>query len=287
MKSRINILNAILSLITIFGYSPLKSQDINWVNKPLTKREIPVAPDNMTHYLWQQIKKDPFTKEHLGWKLAFIQHPMYLLIDEDRGEPAVGERIPPWGAANAEDYAGRVRRNLNSLNELPGLKLNFDWSAVELQSISQKFPDIRDDMKKQFLKGSLDFVNGTYSQPHLQVLSSESNWRQFEYGLEIYRDLFAKKVVVYGAQETGLNQQLPQILKKFGYKYILPPDFPYVIEFVDGKIELLSLGGSFQTISGNEFVNATGLDGSVIPSLQMWNRNKMAFTTTTVRKSSI
>jgi hypothetical protein len=122
-------------------------------------------------------------------------------------------------------------------------------------------------MKRQFQKGSLDFVNGSYSQPHLQVLGSESNWRQFEYGLEIYRDLYNKKVDVYAAQETGLNQQLPQILKKFNYKYILPPDFPFVLEFVEGKIELLSIfGGKYQPISGNEFVNAIGLDGSVIPA---------------------
>jgi len=256
-----------LFLIVIFGYFPLKSQDSNWVKRPLTEKEIPVAPDRMANYLWQQIKKDPYTKQHFGWKLAFIQHPMYLLIDEDRGEPAVGERIPPWGAANAEDYAGRVRRNLNSLDALPGLKLNFEWSAVELQSITKKFPDIFEDMKKQFRKGSLDFVNGSYSQAHLQVLGSESNWRQFEYGLEIYRDLFDKKVVVYAAQETGLSQQLPQILKKFNYKYIVPPDFPFVLEFFEGKMELLSiLGGKYQPVSGNEFVNATGLDGSAIPA---------------------
>ena len=245
----------------------LKRQDTGWTNKPLTKKEIPVAPDRMANYLWQQIKKDSYTKQHFGWKLAFIQHPMYLLIDEDRGVPAVAERIPPWGAANADDYAGRVRRNLNSLKELPGLKLNFEWSACELQSIIKKYPDIFDEMKRQFQMGSLDFVNGTYSQPHLQVLSSESNWRQFEYGLEIYRDLFDKKVDVYAAQETSLHQQLPQILKKFGYKYILPPDFPFVLEFVEGKIELLSIfGGKYQPISGNEFVNAIALDGSVIPA---------------------
>lgn len=56
--------------------------------------------------------------------MAFIQHPMYLIMDEDRGEPAVMERFPPWGAANSEDYTKRVQRNLNSLDSLPGLKLN-------------------------------------------------------------------------------------------------------------------------------------------------------------------
>ncbi len=65
--------------------------------KPLTKAEIPVPPKEMPDYILKQLKKDPFVKEHFGWKLAFCQHPMYLLIDEDRGEPTVGERVPPWG----------------------------------------------------------------------------------------------------------------------------------------------------------------------------------------------
>jgi hypothetical protein len=127
-----------LFLAALLSFFPLKSQDVNWTKKPLTKKEIPVAPDSKPDYIWQQIKKDPLTKEHFGWKLAYIQHPMYLVIDEDRGEPTVGERTPPWGAENAEDYAGRVRRNLKSLDELPGLKLNFEWSAVELQAITKK-----------------------------------------------------------------------------------------------------------------------------------------------------
>ncbi len=281
MNFRTITLSAILFLIAVFGFFPLKSQDINWTKRPLTAKEIPVASDKMPDYLWQQVKKDPFTKEHFGWKLAFIQHPMYLLIDEDRGEPPVGERIPPWGAANAEDYAGRVRRNLNSLDELPDLKLNYEWSAVELQSITNKFPDILAGMNSQFQKGSLDFVNGSYSQPHLQVLGSESNWRQFEYGLEVYRDLFDKKVTVYAAQETGVHQQLPQILNKFNYKYQYLPAFPHVLEFVAGKVEFLCMNEYYQPISGNEFVNAIGLDGSVIATHmkseasreQMWITN--------------
>ena len=37
-------------------------------------------------------------KKHFNWKIALLQHPMYLLINEDRGEPVVGERVPPWGS---------------------------------------------------------------------------------------------------------------------------------------------------------------------------------------------
>lgn len=241
-------------------------QDLIQTNKVLKEDEATVSSEKMPEYLWQKIKDDPFTKEHLGWKLAFIQHPMYLLIDEDRGEPVVGERIPPWGAADANEYAGRVRRNLRSLDLLPGLKLNYQWSADELRSITERFPDLLDGMRRQFLKGSLDFVDGSYSQAHLQLLGSESNWRQFEYGLDVYKDLFGAKVDVYARQETGLHLQLPQILKKFDYKYLYLPSFPHIIEFVDDKIEFLCIDGNYQPVSGNEFVNAVALDGSCIPA---------------------
>ena len=49
------------------------------------------------------------TKALMGWKLAICQHPMYLIVDEDRGEPVVGERVPPWGAAKTARMIVRER----------------------------------------------------------------------------------------------------------------------------------------------------------------------------------
>ncbi|MFC1739671.1 hypothetical protein ACFL1G_11600, partial [Planctomycetota bacterium] len=252
----------ILTLIFIFSSDlPAASRE----TKPLTKDNIPVPPEKMPGYILEQLKKDPFVKEHFGWKLAFCQHPMYLLIDEDRGEPAVGERIPPWGAPDKEGYVARVRRNLNSLEELSRLKLNYQWSAVELQSMCDSFPDVYVQMKQLYENGSLDFLDGTYSQAHLQVLGSESNWRQFEYGLEVYRDLFDKKVDVYARQETGLHLQLPQLLKKFEYGFATLPAFIAMIEIVDGKFEFIERLGSFEPIAGDDFIDSVGLDESTIP----------------------
>jgi len=236
-------------------------------NNSRTKKtlDIPVEPEQMPDYMLRQQKKDPFIKKHFNWKLAYCQHPMYLLIDEDRGIPVVGERVPPWGAKNAKDYVERVERNLKSLEQLPGLKLNYQWSAVELFSMVRDFPKVYERMKKLYQKGSLDFVDGTYSQAHLQVLGSESNWRQFEYGLDIYKKLFNKKVDVYARQETGVHQQLPQLLRNFHYKFATLPYFSAVLEIIKGPFEIHHWGNRFETIAGCEFINAVGLDGSKIP----------------------
>jgi len=234
------------------------------------KSNDPVEKSSMTteeamEYFLNEIKKDPYVKEHFGWKLFFAQHPMYLLVDEDHGEPAVGERIPPWRAKTKEEYVERVRRNLKLLEELPELKLNYQWSALELEDMCINFPDVYKRIKHLYKKGSLDFLDGTYSQAHLQVLSSESNWRQFEYGLEIYKELFDKHVDLYARQETGLHIQLPQILKKFGYKYASIPAFIATVEVTDGPFEFIIQEGRLEAINGEEFINAVALDGSAIP----------------------
>ena len=255
----------VLTLCSISVFSSI-SQAAGEEKKPLTKVDIPVAPRKMPDYILEQLKKDPFIKEHFGWKLAFCQHPMYLLIDEDRGKPTVGERVPPWGATKAADYVERVRRNLQSLEKYSDLKLNYQWSAVELQSMARSFPDVYARLKKLYEKESLDFIDGTYSQAHLQVLGSESNWRQFEYGHEVYKELFDKKVDVYSRQETGLHLQLPQLLKHFGYKFATIPAFIATVEVFDGEFEFIAQEGALEVVTGNEFVEAVGLDGSEIPT---------------------
>jgi len=252
-----------VAVLCLAAIAPLQAYE---EEKPLTQAEISIAPSEMPDYILEQLKKDPFVKEHFGWKLAFCQHPMYLLIDEDRGEPTVGERIPPWGASNKEGYVARVKRNLKSLEELSELKLNYQWSALELQSMARSFPDVHAWMKKLYEKGSLDFLDGTYSQAHLQVLGPESNWRQFEYGQEVYKEFFDKKVDVYARQETGLHLQLPQLLKQFRYRFAALPDFHAVLEFVDGSFKVIKKHDSYKPVAGDEFVDAVGLDGSTIPT---------------------
>jgi hypothetical protein len=78
MKSGKVLLPLVFFIMSVFCFFRSNSQDINSIIKPLTKKEIPVANDKMPDYIWEQVKQDPFTKVHLGWKLAYIQHPMYL-----------------------------------------------------------------------------------------------------------------------------------------------------------------------------------------------------------------
>ena len=204
-------------------------------------------------------------KRHFDWQIAICYHPMYLLVDEDRGVPIVGERVPPWGAATAADYVERVKRNLSALEKDPRQKLNYEWSAVELEALAQRFPEVLQRMRAAYQRGQLDFLNGNYSQPHAVTLDSESAWRQYEYGLEVYQRLLGRQVVVHASQETHLHPQLPQILCQFGYKYLVMPVFPWRMTITEGPFELLG-SGRYYLKKGDEFIQVTGLDGRGLPA---------------------
>jgi hypothetical protein len=214
----------------------------------------------------EQFRHLPAFRKELGWKLAYTQHSMYMFIDEDRGEPIVGERTSPWGASDAGVYVDRVRRNLASLENVPGLLLSYDFPGVDIESIARDFPDVVRQMQRMHQRGVFDFVNGTYSGAHLQILSSESNWRQFEYGLEVFAKLFDKQVKMYAFQENGLHQQLPQLLKHFGYEMMSAPGgFPWAVEILDGPFEMESSHNGTNFLREEEFVWAEALDGTRLP----------------------
>ncbi len=203
----------------------------------------------------------------IQWKNVLCQHPMYLLIDRDRGKPVVGERVPPWGAPDAKEYVERVKRNLESLEKFPDLRINYQFSGVEIEDMTRDFPEVIEEMRKWVRKGRLGFIGGTYSQPHLHVFESESNIRQFQYGLEVFKRLFNYEIISYARQETGLHQQLPQILNAFGYKFAVVPAFYWTLHFTENSCFPEIIGNAdFQSfVQGEEFTYWQGLDKSKIP----------------------
>jgi hypothetical protein len=224
------------------------------------------VPESKWTEYYKHLKKLPYLRAHLGWKIALIEHSMYMLIDEDRTNPVVGERTLPWGAPDASVYVDRIRRNLAALEAIPGLRLTYDFPGVDLESIARDFPDVMAKMQAMHRKGVYDFVNGTYSLPHLHTLGSESNWRQFEYGLAVFEKYFGKKITLYAFQESNLHQQLPQLLRLFGYRMMsTSAQFPWMMEIIGGTFEIESSHQGTNFIRGEEFVDAQALDGTLLP----------------------
>ena len=196
------------------------------------------------------------------WKLALAQHPMYLLIKEDTQSI---ERMPPWGLPGIELYIERVGRNIAAIRQNPALKIGFEWSGLELEMLSEDDPEVFAELCALAHEGRVAFYNGTYAQPHLQTLSSEANYRQFEYGMRVYKELVGHPVVTYAHQETSINDQVPQLLSAFGFEYAVLPLFPSTLAWLDeGEMLLLDEFGH-RFVHGHEFVNWVGLDGTQIP----------------------
>jgi hypothetical protein len=194
------------------------------------------------------------------WKLALAQHPMYFLIKEDE---LCAERTPPWGAPDAGAYIERLRQNFAALRQNPHLKVGFEWSGLELELLAADAPTVFQEMLALAGQGQITFYNGTYSQPHLQTLSAEANYRQFEFGARVYRDLCRRQVLVYAHQETSFNEQTPQLLKAFGIRYGVLPHFMATLVMEGGELIFHAREGTM-FVQGSEFARWRGLDGTIV-----------------------
>jgi len=198
-------------------------------------------------------------------KIIICQHPMPLLIQ--KGEKEILERQPPWGERSVLDYLERINRNLDFIENRPGFKLNYEISALEIELINKIRPDIVSRLKKNLTLGNIGFVGGTYSQPHLQIHDSESSFLQFDFGHEVFSNLFGHSFRTYATQETGLHQQLPQILNYFGYKYSTVPAFYWSLDFLPNG-DIPTLVGNWLHMSfmhDNSTCYWEGIDGTRIP----------------------
>ena len=203
-------------------------------------------------------------RQYFDWQIAICYHPMYMLVDEDRGTPVLGERFPPWGAATVEQYLERVKRNLASLENDPKLTLNYEWAASALEDIAVRFPDVMQRMQAAHRRGQLDFVGGEYALAHTMTYGSEADWRQIELGLEVFQRLFGQRVTVHAHQEDQLYPQLPQVLRHFGYEYLVMPSFPWAVTITEGPFQLLGHERGTYLRKGDEFIRATAPDGTKI-----------------------
>ena len=193
---------------------------------------------------------------------------MVLIINEDRGEPKVGERVPEWGAPDIETYAEKIRHNLEALQKYPDLKLNYEFSAIELKILADQTTDLIPVMREMVAEGRLTFVGGDYAQAHGQLYSGELNFKQIEKGLEVFKELVGCKITNNFHQETCLHDQLPQLLTAFGFLTTSPPAFSHTLEplaslsqphFVDSDIT------GYVPVASDSVALWRGLDGTEIP----------------------
>jgi len=187
--------------------------------------------------------------------VILVEHPMWLIIKECS---VCAERIPPAGAPDEKAYSERLSRNLKTLEDNPRANMNYEFSATELEDILQDYPDLAKRIRDAIKRGQLRLVNGTYSQPHLHILSLEANIRELVVGKQTLHDLYDFDVRAYAMQEPSYADQTPQILKALGYDFATRGGFTTRLHYIrrDSLADLKSWPGLDGT--NIEFLNWPG-----------------------------
>lgn len=201
---------------------------------------------------------------------AITYHPMYLLVERDRGEPRVLERFPPWGAEDGREYLKRLERNLDFLESHDQARLNYELSATELLMIEAERPDLVGRMASLVKSERVELVGGDWSQAHAHVLGPESGFRQLRRGLDETVRVLGANVKVFFHQESAVHSQMPQLLRGLGFEWAITPGFPWYIEVLEGRFEFGQWphdGGTrdYYVPEDSAMVQWAGLDGTEVP----------------------
>jgi hypothetical protein len=203
--------------------------------------------------------------ETYKWKWVCIQHPM-ILISRDMSEPRALETVPPWGAGSILGYCIKMRDVLKKIIETPELKIDFDLSAKELLLFFENIPEGKDLLRTLLAQKRIGFTGCDYSQAHYGTARSESALRQIRMGAEVYKKELEYVTDTFQHQETGVFENLPQLLKVFGIKKGAIHSFQAVIRFIESpSLEICSNFGRLEFIHNETFGLWCGLDGSCVP----------------------
>lgn len=128
-----------------------------------------------------------------------------------------------------------------------GFHFFFDQSEV-VRSYLERNPDKLEQMRKLVAEGRLELIGGLCI-PDLNMCSGESLLRNLLSGRRYYRETFGVEPLVASMIDAfGMCSQLPQILLKSGYHFLIPGRMP----------------GLPRDVAGNRPFTWRGLDGSGI-----------------------
>ncbi|MDR1287426.1 MAG: hypothetical protein LBK08_07445 [Treponema sp.] len=203
--------------------------------------------------------------ESYKWKWVCVQHPM-ILISRDMTEPRALETVPPWGGESIYGYSVKMRDMLQKLSDTPELKIDFDLSAKELLLFFDSIPEGKKLMLDLIKQGRLGFVGCDYSQSHYGTARSESALRQLRMGAKVFREELGITADTFQHQETGLFENLPQLLSAFGIKKSAIHTFSSAFEFLEAPaLEICSNFGRLELVRNETIARWRGLDGTCIP----------------------
>ena len=119
-----------------------------------------------------------------------------------------------------------VREGLiTDLLERP-VAVSFLMPAQAVENLAKLDPERLAALRQAINDGWADLAGGTYSETEVALLPLESMLWQFRHGAEIYRlHLDDRSVETYARRRFGLHTRVPQIARRFGFRYALHMSF--------------------------------------------------------------
>ena len=161
------------------------------------------------------------------------------------------------------DYYRQLREEiiltvLKMLRKYPEFKFTLS-QAVVLRMFLEQHPELKDELAGYIREGRLEIIGGMETIPDVNMITGESIVRNVFYGRQWLEENLGVKVKVACLEDTfGMSGQIPQILKKCGYRYLKPGRMPGTKSEVKGGFLVRSQYGPFiwQGLDGTKIFGA-------------------------------
>ncbi|MFX1277129.1 MAG: glycoside hydrolase family 38 C-terminal domain-containing protein [Promethearchaeota archaeon] len=114
-----------------------------------------------------------------------------------------------------------IKEALKIMRKYPDYKFVID-SAMAVEYFKLHYPDMMDELKKRVNENKIELIGGMIIAPDTLLPNGESLVRQILYGSRYFKENFKiNSKIGYLLDSFGQTPQLPQILKKAGFKYFI------------------------------------------------------------------
>ncbi len=153
----------------------------------------------------------------------------------------------------------QILHNLKLFKKYPEFKFCFAQSDI-IKTFLKENPEYEEEIRKLVKEGRIYFTGGIVSIPDTNLVSGESIVRNILLGRKFYKENFGVDVeIAWFMDAFGMSGQLPQILKKTNFKFLLPGRIPglpenfgsdFIWEGIDGSRIITSIAtGGITTIN--------------------------------------
>jgi len=144
--------------------------------------------------------------------------PVYIMVMPHGGILYENEGYAEY---DSPEMAARVLNLLLDWAERYGAKFAPDIGAGTLEAFARIHPRTMQRMRQAWENGDIEFVNGTYGQPYMQMFPLWDQDRQFATGLKVFLELFGRRPSVFASQEIALHPALPSLLARHGFSHAI------------------------------------------------------------------